>query len=402
MPPTPPEDIRLVPEPEDHQIERDIAARDAKASQTAEQAAQGSVVRQLVNDNQTIAEARMPTTETLSPEQINVYVVQVRDYMLRTNVSAAKVAREIDRSSSTVTEILNGKGKGDVSRTVRLLVGWMELHAKSAQSGMPNGFVTTSVTEKILAVLRAAQNSRTIALVLGPCGVSKSMVCKAAAEGLIAGSVHVEVTRGASRPGQFVKLWARRLEINDKGSIGAVEDRIIDLLKKANGRLQMLDEGHYLQGSSLDIVRDVHKQAGCGIALVGTIDVEKHTDDADFFHGQFARLISYRYDITEEQMHDGTPLYTVDEIERFAASMGLRLTRDGAKRLTGLACLPGWGGLGAASMLLIKAKLIAKADGAESISAAHLLAADQSSHTRRYVDRLNHRSEELLRKVKVA
>lgn len=389
-------------ESETHRIERDIAARDARATQTAEQVAQGSVVRQLVNEDKVIAEARMPANEKFTAEQIDCYVKQVREYMLQHDVSAAKVAREIDRSPSTVTEILNGKGRGDSSRTVRLLVGWMELHAKSAQSGMPNGFVTTSVTEKILAVLRAAQNSRTIALVLGPCGMSKSMVCKAATQGLIAGSVHIECTRGASRPGQFVKLWARRLDLSDKGSIGAVEDRIIDLLKNANARLQMIDEAHYLAGPSLDIVRDVHKQAGCGVALVGTIDVEKHTDDADFFHGQFARLISYRYDITEDQMHDGTPLYTVDEIERFAASMGLRLTRDGANRLTGLACLPGWGGLGAASMLLIKAKLIAHAEGAEAISAAHLLAADQSSHTRRYVDRLDSRHKELVRKVKVA
>lgn len=365
----------------------------------ADAAEQQRVIDALAQDARFCEEARMlPPEGRLDKEQMDLARSTLQRYIDEKQIPIAQVSKQIGRAPSTLSDWLRGRYSGDSDKLARMAMLFVEQHSRGAKPGMPAGFVTTRIAERALAVMREVQRTRTIGLIFGCAGVSKSLVCRAAESGLIVGSVHIEAMRGSHRAPQFAKLWARRLGLRWGGALGEVEDRIITALRGSN-RLQLIDEAHYLSHDALDVVRDVHKQAGVGVVLLGTVDVDRAVDDATAFYGQFARLISYRYDILEEQMSGGQPLFSVDEIVQLAASMQLKLEGDAAEFLTELACVPGWGGLGAAATLLLKARVLAKD---APISMADLNDALRSSHGRTYYQRMVERRGELVRKVKVA
>lgn len=358
------------------------------------------VLERLAQDARLGTEARMLPDGPLTEEQVQ----GVRDAALlyldrNPRLTANKIARGIDRAASTVQAFLAGKYDGDNEDVARRVAGFMEQHTRGESSGMPQGYVSTRVAELCLAVMRDAREKRVMNLIYGPAGVGKSFCCKAAMQYVIPGSVHVECTEGATSPGSFSKLWARRLGLPATGTIGDVEDRIIDMLSRSEGRLQLIDEAHKLSRGAMNIIRDVHKQAGVGIVLIGTIDVTRHVDDESEFYGQFSSLFNHRYHITEEQASGGTPLYSTEEVGRFVKSMQLRLTPRGIEDATWLACLPGLGGLRFLTRLMLKAKLLA---GDAAIAPTHIMAAIAQSYGPQYADRLQSRREQFARKVKVA
>lgn len=369
---------------------------DPERTDTAEQQ---RIISQLAQDARYCEEARMlPPDGPLAPEHLEHARKTLRMYLDEKKIPIAQAAKQIGRAPSSLSAWLVNNYGGDNDKLARLVMIFVEQHARGTKAGMPSGFITTTITERCLAVMREVQRTRTIGLIFGCAGVSKSLVCQAAEAGLIVGSVHVEATQGAHKAPQFAKLWARRLGLRFGGSLGDVEDRIITALRGSD-RLQMIDEGQYLSKDALNVVRDVHKQAGVGVILMGTVDVDRAVDDATTWYGQFARLISYRYDILEEQLSGGSPLFSVDEIVRLAASMQLRLEGDAAEFLTELACIPGWGGLGATATLLLKARLLAKGKPIALLDVRDALA---SSLGKVYAQRLFDRRTEIARKVKVA
>lgn len=327
---------------------------------------------------------------------------QVRDafrlYQESKGITLADVGRQIGRSGSTLSQWLSGTYAGDNDAVSRLIAVFMDQHARGEKPGMPRGFVNTTIVKRMIGVLRKVQSTQTMGVIYGPAGVSKSVVCRAAESGLIVGSTHIECELSTRTPTQMAALWAETLGLKVRYSLGHLERAIINHLKGTK-RLQMIDEAQYLSKDSLNVVRDVHKKTGCGIVLVGTIDVNQRVDDASAFYGQFSRLIAYRYDIVEEQESGGDPMFTVQNVVEMAAAMQLRLTGDGAEHLTELACMPGWGGLGAAATLLLRAKILAKG---LAISAKHMIDADTSYQGRKHAALLNARHGAFTRKFKVA
>lgn len=350
-------------------------------------------------DARLLREARMlPHTGDLTDEQIEWARSRFEKFLEKQEISVDTAAKEIARSRRALQQFVAGEYKGDRSKLARLCATWMEQRVRAGNAGGPLGYITTRVFERAMVLLYQTQGSCSVGVIHGPAGVGKSVACRAAAANLVPGSVLIECNVGHKSAAQLLRHWCRRLKLRHSGSVSDLIARIADELNGTK-RLQMFDEAHYLGPTALSAIRDVHKQAGVGVVLVGTIDVDRAVDDAQRFYGQWSRLIALRYDILDEQDHGGTPLFTLDEAIRYAHMRGLRLAGDGAEYLTELACMPGWGGLGSAGMLLDKAQLIAK--GAE-IREAHLRAADRSGHGRSYMRRLDNRRSGFARSIKVA
>lgn len=375
------------------------------------------IIDRIAQDARVIEEARMlPVQGTLSIEQREWARKKAREYIERKNLDLAMVARQI--GNYKVTTIEQGLNQGATDKLLRALIAFIEQHARSESANLPSGFVSTRVTERMLAVMKEVQATGTVGLIFGPAGVSKTVVCKAASAGLLAGSVHIELRNSTKSPKALLKLWSRKLGLPVGGACDDLQERIINHLEYSR-RLQIIDEAHYLTDefrsagtptpgshkqsrATLNIVRDIHKQTGCGVVLVGTVDIDRAVDDATAFYGQFARLISVRYDVTAQQNDTGTPLFTIDEVRRYAASMGLKLTPGAARRLTELSCIPGYGGLGKVMTLLLIARHLAKRnDGV--ITEDHLKKADKSRHGLSYFRRTEQLRQQLVEgKLKIA
>ena len=315
-------------------------------------------------------EARMlPDEGPLTPEQLAWARAAIGTYVQERGLALKAVAKQAAIGESTLSFWLSDKYSGNNDRIARTLVRWMRQHQDGERSGMPVGYVSTRVAERMLGVLRAVQRTGTMGAVVGPSGTSKSVVCRAAASGLIVGAAHVELTVAHRSPSAVARLLSHRLmNKNRHTSMAHAVESLIEHLA-GSGRLLIIDEAHFMSRGACTLVRDVHKQTGCPVVLVGTRDVLDTVNDFDEFRGQFSRLFSYVYNVTAECQATGDPLYTVDEVARLAKSMGLRLTGDGAELLTELTNILGWGGLGKCAMLLLNARLLA---GEAAISERHL------------------------------
>jgi len=360
------------------------------------------VIDALAQRDQIIEEARMlPFDGDLTQDQIDHARDTLGAYLTSKKLTIDDVAKQTSRSASSITQFLDNAYRGDNSRLARLIVAWVEQHARGETSGMPSGYISTAVTRRMYAVMRKVHSTRTVGLIVGPAGVSKSVMCESAASGLIPGAVHIECVSGSHSASQFAKMWARRLGCGSTGALGVVEEAIIKRLRGTD-RLQLIDEAFYLSRAALNVVRDVHKQAHVPIVLIGTRDVEEAVDDARLWYGQWTRLISLRYDILEDQQMDGQPLFTVDDIHRFASKMGLKLTGAGAERATEIACIPAFGGLGILSVILLNASILCESDRRKSITDHDIIDAYESMSGARYRERLEVNRAEFVSAVRIA
>lgn len=349
---------------------------------------QSRITDALVQDAR-VVEARMLSIDTpLSAAQHEQARKTFREFVERTKLSIADIGRQCGRSASTISQWLSDTYAGDNDAVARLVINFINQHSRGERPGMPRGYVTTRISERMFAHLRKTQSTQTLSLIVGPPGVSKTIVCEACTSGVIPGSTHIELTQGEASPKEFAVAWARALGLSTRGTLGHLEREIIGKLSGTR-RLQLIDESHYLSPKALNVVRDIHKKAKVGVCLLATQDLEESVKDMTSFRGQFWSLVTYRYDIVEEQYgtngHDGTPMFTVDEVIKVAGSMDLRLTPSAAEALTELCCMPGWGGLRSMTRLLLKARLLAKNS---AISREHLADAESSTRGRNYMHRV--------------
>lgn len=307
-------------------------------------------------------EARMlPESGPLNEEQLAYARRQVAAFIAAKELTLKQVARELGRGESTLNQFINDKYPGDEDKLARELVRWMRAREEGHRAGMPTGFVSTKIAERMLGVIHGVYRTGTMGAILGPSGISKTVVCRAA-EAMFPGAVYCELTSAQRTPGSILRMLADIHKIRGRSkSQDVVLAALIESLKGSN-RVHLVDEAHMLSKPGLLILRDIHKQAGLPMVFVGTRDFFDVINDFTEFHGQISRLFSFTYNVTEECADSGNPLYTVDEVIRFAKSMQLRLAGDAAEFITELCNIPGWGGLGKASMLLLTAKVLAGVD----------------------------------------
>lgn len=354
-----------------------------------------------------VREARMlPVAGRLTEEQRDAVREDVAGYITKRELGLDDVADDIGLRKGDVERFLND-GAGD--RRTRQFNDWLNDRLRRDDPQLPRGMVSTTVTERMVGVVKATSQHGTMGLIIGPAGVGKSLVLKACESGLVPGCVHVECHSGTRNPRPFASWLAR--QVSTKGRIGstiphgtqrAMSHLVGDLIDRlrVHRRVLLIDEAHYLTKAALNITRDIHKQAGVPVVLVGSRDVAETLNDFTEFHGQFGSLFTYTYNVGEAQASRGRPLYSVDEVARFAASMDIKLTKRGAIRLTELGCILGWGGLRRVQQVLLNARVMA--DEGQSIDDVLVKRAMRDMLGSDEFDRVEWHREQTLLKVKVA
>lgn len=213
------------------------------------------------------------------------------------DVSAVRVWDEDFRFLGIAT--LNGLYGGET--VIRQVNRWLLQQSYDGGVTTPTEMVKTTVTDRILGVIHQTNRLKSMAAIVGPSGTGKSTVFKACAAGIVPGAVHVELASvDASRSALVARLnmelrGTRRYRMQE--SFGW----IIEHLQQTR-RMLIIDEAHYLSEQAAMTLRDVHKRTGCPVILGGTQDILSTINDFGHFHGQFKRLVSMVYNITEECM----------------------------------------------------------------------------------------------------
>ncbi len=261
---------------------------------------------------------------------------------------------------------------GDIDQDTRAINRFIELIARRSEAKLPGGFIETEVARRILLVVSKTIELASIGVIYADAGRGKTITLQAAAA-IHPGSVLLRVRRQTRSAAGLAKALAEVVGLRGVQTSYQASSRLIENLR-GTGRCIIIDEAHQLTHDALELLRDIHDEAGLPIVLAGTISLQQAVDDAGAFFAQFSSRIALRYNVVEDLIAGGgpggRPLHSVEEIRALYESDKVRLTADGRALLTRIANLPGLGGLRMCGKIV---QVASSAAGGEAIDARLLL-----------------------------
>lgn len=229
-----------------------------------------------------------------------------------------QIARELDVSPTTVSQVKNGTYAGKPETTAKV-------RAALAASD-PAPFFTTDGQEQMAIVLEAAAEDREFALIVAPSGSGKTFI----AERFVASrddSFHIKAWANPSQGGLL-----RALCLLTGVAVSGNNDLKLERLRAvADGRFLILDEADLLIDAKradrflarVEIAREL-KEAGFGVALLGLPDlqVELQRNAASYIYSR----IGY---------HAAPQPPTAEDYYRYCDARGLTQKKELAKLAAG-------------------------------------------------------------------
>ena len=296
-----------------------------------------------------------------------VVVEACRAEMDMSGLSNTQASREIGVSTTTLSKWLRGLYEGDVPATSAKVGRWLETRAEARRRDLtPAGLdrhVELGVTQDIGAALGHAQAAGDVVLVHGPSGRGKSWACQR----YCAGRSSAWQLQATSAIGSVAGLLHRLGAAIDAGSghpsALAAETAVIERLKD-RGALIVVDEAHHLSVRLLDELRQIRDIAACGLALIG----------GDELWSKLAR--SPQCNQIVGRIGIRLPLGRTADTDVGALARAVLGRNPSASELRLLVtAAAGAGGFHALRRLMMRAFVMARADGRQVITATDLKAA---------------------------
>lgn len=238
----------------------------------------------------------------LSPADLTAWQ-QVRAELIAHAVAKKLNRSDVGRASTiplpTLTQWVDGIYGGSYPNTTdrvrRFLQTVTDARSQAVSALVAPTFVETPSSRELTDTLIYAQSSPELVVVTMEAGMGKTVTCRAYAEDR--SSVYL-VTMRPTTGGVHAMLqeMAQALDVTERNP-GRLDRAIGDRLKR-NGRhtLLIVDEAQNLADKAVDQLRFFLDQYGCGIALVGNLDVFTRFGKADpkAGHGQLHRRIGKR------------------------------------------------------------------------------------------------------------
>lgn len=191
----------------------------------------------------------------------------LQTYMAASGLSQAALARALGKSTSVISQYLNGKYSGDVAALERDIEAYITRavdRQRAQRVTIP--FVTTVSAKKINDVIDMAALDVDINVVYGAAGLGKTVALRQYA------ASHPDAILIESDPGYtgkvFLQVLAARLELATRGTVHDLLERIVARLRGSE-RTLLIDEAELLPLNALEIIRRIHDHAGVGVVLAG-------------------------------------------------------------------------------------------------------------------------------------
>ncbi|HBY5098106.1 TPA: AAA family ATPase [Klebsiella pneumoniae] len=192
---------------------------------------------------------------------------ELTELMARKGYSQTQVARAIGKSSTLISQYIQGKYPGDVKNIDELVSGFITRESEREKATRINtAFVSTVTARKALEVISLAQLDGDINVIFGAAGLGKTMVLRQYA------SEHKDAILIEADPGYTARTVLEelcgRLGLSRNGNMHQLSESCISALSDS-GRLLMIDEAENLPYRALETLRRIHDKAGIGIVLAG-------------------------------------------------------------------------------------------------------------------------------------
>lgn len=207
------------------------------------------------------------------PEEISSELLWFHQYLLDHNIGYAGATEAIGYDQTVVYRVLKGIYEGSYDNVVKAIQKYRWQQNKSAQH---TEFVETTVSKLVFAGLDYALGNNSITMIIGESRMGKSVSAKEWATRNNHGRSVFVTAPVVGGVGGLVRQIAARCGANRNKS---VNDIIESLYRAFNGRrILIVDEAHRLMPSKLSVVnpaniellRDLHDQTGCALALLAT------------------------------------------------------------------------------------------------------------------------------------
>lgn len=306
----------------------------------------------------------LPNEGPLTDAQRKQALENFRVYIERVGLATDDVGRQIGSPRKTaIDDLLKGVVRANDDQHIRRLNDWVEQHARQQAVRLRGHFVQTKVATDIHAVARMVRENQTMGIVYGPTGIGKTR-CAQALHDTLVGSILLTITNSCYRPAGLTSLLVATVGARDISTIrGRLRftnhfERLVDRLKDSS-RLIMVDEGHKLHDSALELLRELHDLTGCPILLFATKELRdrirrKANPDA----GQIRSRFDIEFALTQGSdatRGDRRKLFSVDDIRKLYAQVPIRLSQDATHYLQDVANNFGEGSLRRCRILLTNA-----------------------------------------------
>lgn len=184
-------------------------------------------------------------------------------------VTQSQLAKEIGKSSSVISQYLNGKyEKGDTDAVTEKLTAWLALqHSRASNPSAPR-FVQTQTANQIHTALAYAHAAECISVVFGASGVGKTTAVKHYTQDN-PNVWMITASPSASSLSECLYELALELGMDDAPRRKGPLARAIKRRLMGTGGLVIIDEADHLDYATLEELRIVQEQTQIGMVLVG-------------------------------------------------------------------------------------------------------------------------------------
>jgi len=337
-----------------------------------------SIQQALEQDAQVISE-RIPTDMT--KQKANDAAKWLREFMDERQLSQAKVAQLIDVSSSTLSQFLAGKYKGDIEGLTNKLVNLINTMTRREKRVRGEAYVETTVAKRIATLITQTESfsdedEGKIGLVVGDGGHGKSHCLRAYAKAN-KNTVYVQLDDAMYSTLIFSEI-AEKLGIDSSGTLANVTRRLIDSLQNRQ-IIIMLDEASSLTVRQLNQLRQIIVvKSRCPLVLAGNrhllTTVMQPTSRRGFESlDQFTSRLMYILDLDSTAADKDGGLYTPDDIRKLYQYGGIRLTGGAVGILRKISKTPRTGRLRTCGHIITAMHISKKIREQGYIDAPHIL-----------------------------
>ncbi len=317
----------------------------------------------------------------LKPNQRVDIIERCKQFIQETEYTQNAIARELDISSTTISEILRNRWKGKTGdKHLARIHNWLELTARRDTIVRSQKWVETRVAEEILLVARTVAETCKMGVVYGPSHIGKSITLQAIENDQRFGCpVLVTIDKWLVRPIPLCRELCRRFDLSPKGTFDSMATRLVQRLQGTK-RMLVFDEADALHYDAIETIRDLHDATGCPVLFSGKPKIYERLGfralgEFSEVTDQLASRIVMKRDLTERTRGDKPePLFSLDDIRKLIkqSSLKLRVEPEAERWLQGRASTLGMGGIGKALFSLYLAAKVAYAKGDAAITVEHL------------------------------
>jgi hypothetical protein len=213
------------------------------------------------------------------PEEIRSELLWFHQYLLDHNIGYNDAERAIGYDKSTIYRVLKGIYDGKYENVVKAIQKYRWQQNRSSQH---TEFVENSISKLVFAGLDYALANNSITMIIGESRMGKSVGAKEWAARNNHGRAVFVTAPVVGGVGALVRQIAGRCGVNKNKS---VNDIVESLYRAFDGRrILIVDEAHRLMPTKMTVVnpvniellRDLHDQTGCALALMATARFTNH------------------------------------------------------------------------------------------------------------------------------